>query len=98
MIFYDGKAHKLDQVTFHIPKEGRRLKYLSPWSFTSNDGRFRMSFVPVLDRTSRMGAGIVRLEQHQVFGRFSGEAVLDDGKVIRVQDLMGFGERAVSRW
>ena len=29
MLFYDNKAHKLDQVQFHIPPDD----YLEPWKF-----------------------------------------------------------------
>ena len=35
ILFYDGKGHKLDDVTFHIP-EG---DYMKPWTFSSSDGR-----------------------------------------------------------
>ena len=45
MLFYDGKCHKLDDVTFHIPDGD----YMKPWKFTSSDGRFEMNFEPVLD-------------------------------------------------
>ena len=31
VIFYNGKVHKLDDVTFHIPETG----YMAPWKFTS---------------------------------------------------------------
>ena len=31
VIFYNGKVHKLDDVTFHIPETG----YMAPWTFTS---------------------------------------------------------------
>ena len=48
MLFYDGVAHKIDDVKFHIPKDD----YMKPWKFTSSDGRFEMDFVPVLDRAS----------------------------------------------
>ena len=52
ILFYDGVAHKLDDVTFHIPKDS----YMSPWTITSSDGRFEMEFVPVLDRAARTAA------------------------------------------
>ncbi|MCI6771984.1 MAG: DUF2804 domain-containing protein [Oscillospiraceae bacterium] len=32
-------------------------------------------------------------DQHQVFGRLTGKAVLDDGTVLEVKDLMCFAER-----
>ena len=71
MLFYGGKAHKLSQVRFHIPQREGRDDFLSPWRFTSDDGRFEMKFVPILDREmcirdSRQHgqAGAERLQRH----------------------------------
>ena len=36
--------------------------------------------------------------QHQVFGRFSGTATLDDGTVLPVRDLIGFAEEVENHW
>lgn len=94
VLLYDGKVHKLDDVTFHIP-EGN---YMKPWRFTSSDGRFEMDFVPVLDRAAKTAAVIIETDQHQVFGRMSGRAALDDGKVIEVKDLMCFAEDVHNRY
>ena len=94
MLFYDGKGHKLEDVTFHIPKDS----YLKPWTFTSSDGRFEMDFVPVLDRAARTAALIVETDQHQVFGRMSGKAVLDDGTVLEIKDMMCFAEDVHNRY
>lgn len=98
MLFYDGKAHKLSQVTFHIPMKDGKEDYLKPWTFTSDDGRFEMDFVPVLDRAACTDVKLIKSDQHQVFGRFTGKAVLDDGRVIEVKDLMGFAEKVVNKW
>ena len=35
---------------------------------------------------------------HQVFGRFNGTAVLDDGTVIEVKDMIGFAEKVHNKW
>lgn len=94
VIFYEGKVHKIDDVTFHIPKDS----YLKPWTFTSSDGRFEMDFVPVLDRAARTSAGIIETDQHQVFGRISGKAVLDDGTVLEVKDMMCSAEDVHNRY
>jgi hypothetical protein len=40
----------------------------------------------------------LRGNQHQVFGRFSGQAVLDDGSTVSFQDLLGFAEKVYNRW
>ncbi len=94
MLFYDGKCHKLDDVTFHIPKDD----YMKPWTFSSSDGRFEMDFVPVLDRAAHTAALIIETDQHQVFGRMSGKAILDDGKVIELKDALCFAEDVHNRY
>lgn len=96
MLFYDGKAHKLSQVKFHIP--GDEKDFMSPWKFSSDDGRFEMDFVPVMDRAACTDVKLIKSDQHQVFGRFTGRAVLDDGKVIEVKDFPGFAEKVENKW
>ena len=96
MLFYDGKAHKLSRVDFHIP--GGEKDFLSPWTFGSDDGRFEMDFVPVMDRASCTDLKLIKSDQHQVFGRFTGKAVLDDGRVIEVRDFPGFAEKVENKW
>ena len=97
-VFYDGRLHKLSQVTFGIPMKNGREDYLSPWRFTSDDNRFYMDFVPVLDRAACTSALIVKSDQHQVFGRFTGRVTLDDGSVLPVRDFFGFAEKVENRW
>lgn len=99
MLFYDGVAHKLSQVAFNIPKDknGNEL-FEEPWTFTSDDGRFEMDFVPVLDRASKTDFKILCSDQHQVFGRFTGKAILDDGTEIEIKDFFGFAEKVFNKW
>ena len=110
-LFYDGKIHKLDDVTFHIPADD----YLKPWKFTSSDGRFEMDFQPIIDRSSYAnlpfgesldlpgigtvptaailgGGDHVESDQHQVFGRMTGTAILDDGTKLEIKALLCFAE------
>ena len=98
VLFYGGKIHKLDQVRFEIPLKNEKEDYLSPWKFTSSDGRFEMDFRPVMDRSAKINLGILCSDQHQVFGRFSGSAVLDDGRTVKITDLMGFAEKVRNKW
>ncbi len=94
LIFYNGNVHKLDQVEFHIPTDS----FLKPWKFSSNDSRFKMDFMPIIDRNSNTNLLFLQSDQHQVFGRFSGKAVLDDGQEIIIKDFPGFAEKVNNRW
>ena len=94
LLIYDGVAHKLSKVQFNIPEDS----FLKPWTFSSDDGRFEMDFVPILDRAARTNALIIESDQHQVFGRFSGKAVLDDGTVLELRDFLGFAEKVRNRY
>ena len=99
VLLYNGKIHKLGRVDFRIPQTPKgREDYMKPWTFTSDDGRFEMDFVPVLDRASDTNALVIRSDQHQVFGHFTGRAVLDDGTEIAVKDFFGFAEKVKNKW
>lgn len=99
MLFFEGKAHKLTAVDFGIPRRADGSDdFMSPWRFTSSDGRFDMQFKPRLDRASRTAVGPLESDQHQVFGDFSGTARLDDGGLIEVADFPGFAEKVSNRW
>ena len=94
VIFYDGVAHKLDDVTFHIPEDS----YLKPWKFTSSDCRFEMDFEPIMDRSANLDFKLIVSDQHQVFGKMTGTAVLDDGTPIHIKDVLCFAERVHNRY
>ena len=94
VLFYDGTAHKLDDITFHIPKSS----YMDLWTFSSSDGRFEMEFRPVLDRAAKIDFKLLVSDQHQVFGRMSGRAVLDDGTELTIRDMMCFAEMVHNRY
>ncbi|MGI5173857.1 DUF2804 domain-containing protein [Treponema sp. OMZ 840] len=94
VIFYDGKIHKLENVFFHIPEND----YLKPWTFSSSDKRFEMRFIPAVDRFAATNLGIIQSIQHQVFGFFTGTAVLDDGKTIRIEHFPAFAEDVYNKW
>ena len=97
-LFYNGRLHKLEHITFEIPFQDGKEDFLAPWRFTSSDGRFEMQFRPVLDRTACTDFKLLKSDQHQVFGTFSGTAVLDDGSELSVQDFFGFAEKVENKW
>lgn len=99
MLFFNGSASKLEKVVFHIPKnEDNEYDYMKPWAITSSDHRLDLIFTPILDRSADLSAVVLSTEQHQVFGSFTGAAILDHGKTIYLKDFPGFAERVENRW
>ncbi|MBQ7603269.1 MAG: DUF2804 domain-containing protein [Clostridia bacterium] len=99
MIFFNGKAHKLDIVTFNIPKTDKQKdNFMGTWTLGSTDGRFNMKFRPIIDRHANMNLGILSSNQHQVFGKFTGFVVLDDGTKIHIKNFLGFVEKVINKW
>lgn len=94
ILFYDGKAHKLDDVYFNIPESS----FTDPWTFTSSDGRFEMDFTPIIDRSANIDLKVLASIQHQVFGRITGKAVLDDGTVLEIKDMLMFAEKVHNKY
>lgn len=93
MIFYDGKCHKLDRIRFEIPED-----IMQPWRYISSDGRFDMDFKPLYDNRTNLNALVIAQDAHQVFGKLSGKAVLDDGTALEIKDLTVFAERVRNRY
>ncbi len=93
-IILDGRIHKLGQVDFHYSS----ADFKAPWKMTSPDGRLRLEFTPFLERVAKTNAVILSSEVHQMFGRYNGVVVSDEGEEIVVRDLVGFAEEHHARW
>ena len=94
VLFYKGVAHKLGDVNFFYDE----ANYLAPWEIRDEDGRLNLCFTPAVDRFSKTDFLLIKSVQHQVFGRFSGTAVLDDGTNLELNGLSGFAEDVFNRW
>ena len=98
MLFVDGVCHKLDRVTFEIPTKDGADEFLSPWRFSSSDGRFEAAFTPILDRAAYTSVGPLLSNQHQVFGYLDGTVTLDDGSTIALSHFLCFAEKVENKW
>jgi hypothetical protein len=87
--FLNGFLYKLDQITFKISPSN----WLAPWVFTSNNKRLEMDFIPVQSYSYQNNFLFYSLRSIQVFGFFSGMAALDDGSVLRFNNIAGIAER-----
>ena len=54
--------------------------------------------MPALARAAKIDLLLLVSDQHQVFGRMSGRAVLDDGTAIEIRDAMCFAEKVHNRY
>lgn len=98
MLFFNGKAHKIDDIKFIIPSKDNKLDFMGEWKFVSSNNRFGATFTPLLDRHANSSALIISSNQHQVFGKFNGYMILDDGTKIEFTDLLGFAEKVDNKW
>lgn len=98
MLFYDENAHKIDRVYANIPQKNNKDDFMSPWTITSNDARFEMTFTPILDRAACTDIKLLKSDQHQVFGYYNGFCVLDDGTKLEIKELLGFIEKVENKW
>jgi len=57
-----------------------------------------MDFRPVIDRAALTDFKVLCSDQHQVFGYFSGTAVLDDGRRLEIKNFLGFAEKVFNKW
>jgi len=93
-IFYDGRIHKLEEVTFHFNPDN----HLEPWHFTSSDNRLDLTMEPILDRRSNFDFKLIKSIQHQVFGTISGWVILDSGQRIELKDVLAMTEHVMNQW
>ena len=93
-IILDGKIHKLGQVDFSYSNED----YSKPWKMTSPDGRLQLEFKPFLERVAKTNLLLIYSRVHQVFGRYFGSFVTEDGERVEIDGLAGFAEEHHARW
>jgi hypothetical protein len=90
----DGRVHKLDQVPFDYQPGD----YLKPWKFREDQDRMNLVFTPFKERLARTNLGVIYSEVHQMFGRYSGQVVTDEGSIVQIEHLVGFAEEHLARW
>jgi hypothetical protein len=93
-VILNGRIHKLGSVQFDYHSG----EYMRPWRFIDDQGRLDLVFTPFKDRTARTNLGIIFSEVHQMFGRYNGRVILDDGKPLEIRELVGFAEEHHARW
>jgi hypothetical protein len=93
-VILENRIHKLEQVKFDYSSDD----YMKPWKFIDTERRLDLTFTPFKERVAQTNLGIIFSEVHQMFGRYNGKAIADDGEVIQIKDLIGFAEEHHARW
>ena len=86
--------HKLGEVEFSYDNHN----FKAPWTMKSPDGRLDLVFTPFFERVAKTDALILKSEVHQMFGRYKGRVVTDEGKTLEISDLVGWAEEHNARW
>jgi len=93
-LILSGRVHKLAQVDFSYNAQN----FMQPWRMIAPDGRLDLTFTPFVERVASTNLLLIASTVHQLFGRYSGHAVADDGERIIVDGLIGFAEEHHARW
>ena len=95
-LFYDGKVHKIGAVDVEkFPKD----RFMEEWKIISEDGRFNLTMTPSFNNKSDLNLGpIARMNCNQIYGKWNGNVVLDDGTVLKIKELFAFCEYVENRW
>lgn len=93
-LILDGRVHKLGWLDFTYNGQD----FQQPWRMVSPDGRLDLRFTPFLERVAKTNLLLIRSEVHQLFGRYAGTAVTDEGETVHIEGLAGFAEEHHARW
>lgn len=88
--FYDNKMYKLGQV--------QEIRYGDAFRYIDEDERFVFRAEPLYDNFTQTHIAWVNNKCHQVFGRWTGYVVLDDGSRLDIPPFVAFCEHADNRW
>ncbi len=90
----EGKIHKLGEVKFAYDNKN----FKAAWKMISPDGRMELVFTPFFERVAKTDALVLRSEVHQMFGRYNGFAITDNGEKLEISNLIGWAEEHNARW
>lgn len=99
VLYYDSRQYKLGELKISIPSDFKHRE----WVFSGEDGDVELRMTPTFERFADPGAlGIIKSEQHQVFGKYYGKLTLrePDGSssVLELNGVTGFSEFVRNKW
>src|SRR3990172_1481668 len=95
-ILIDGRISK---VAADVRFLYDRSDFMKPWQMkTEPPGQIDLRFDPIFERVATTNLLLLRSNVHQMFGRYSGTIVPDDGVAIEIEGLLGWVEQHEARW
>ena len=93
-LILNGRVHKLEEIPFDYDSSD----YKKPWKFRDTQGRLELTLTPFVERVATTSLAVITSEVHQMFGRYNGQVVADDGEVVKIENLIGFAEEHHAKW
>lgn len=97
MLFYEGKGHHLDEVTYTFDKNDP----MRPWRYNSNDGRVELQLDPVYSNRDDINLLFLQTGGIHAYGFITGTVILDDGTKLHIERkdrVFGSAEYCKHRW
>jgi hypothetical protein len=91
-LLLDGRIHKLPRLRFDYDSSD----FMQSWRMRSD--RVDLTFTPFLQRVAQTNLLAIRSEVHQLFGRYHGTAVTDEGETVEMNGMIGWAEEHHARW
>lgn len=96
-IVLDGVIHKVHGF------EGSPWQYdpenlMEPWHLLSVDGKLDLTMEPFHHALGDVDLGIYYMTNDKLHGSFHGTLTLDDGRVLAVENFVGFVEHSIQSW
>jgi hypothetical protein len=93
-VVVDGVLHKMSRVRWTFDATAP----LSPWHFTSDDGRLDLTMTPDYDESGMLDLGRNSMHTSKAHGVFRGTVVLDDGTTLAIDGVRGAAEHVEITW
>ncbi len=90
MFFVDNKAYKLGEVQEIVLGDNYR--------YVDENNRFDFTVEPIYDNYTKLNMLWVHNKCHQIFGKWTGHVVLDDGTKLAIPPFTAFCEHATNKW
>jgi hypothetical protein len=91
----NGKLYKISE---DVKLKYDRNNFMAPWTITTPDSdTVNLKFTPFFEKTNKMNMIFLKVEGHQMFGKFRGTVKTEAG-AIEFEDITGWAEEHISLW